>query len=301
MTNGKSRPFTFCNFSHTVLDDYTSYSPITAAKQKILNLNHGSTQILHGIVDVLVERREAVINQIVYPTKFGAELGRANFAISQFRHEDFDAYADDSMSFFAYPVLDSFEPDAQLGGVIASNMFWRLLLSRALPDASGSFVCVIENSYNQTMSYQLDGPNATFLGEGDHHDTAYDHFLSRDDLNKYYEQRFKNPAFSSYTSVPLSADYGHYSIKVYPTSDTEDMFTTNNPWLYTCIVAAVSLFTSLLFAMFVHFVERRQSIVMDRVVESSRKAAETERDLNEFLAHEVRAAQFFFWGKSICC
>ena len=46
--------------------------------------------------------------------------------------------------------------------------------------------------------------------------------------------------------------------------------------------------TSFFFVLFVYFVERRQRIVMDRVVTNAAKAAAAERDLNEYLAHEIR-------------
>jgi signal transduction histidine kinase/CheY-like chemotaxis protein len=54
------------------------------------------------------------------------------------------------------------------------------------------------------------------------------------------------------------------------------------------VFASTFLFTSIVFAVFANVVERRQHIVMEGVVKSAEKAAATERELNEFLAHEVR-------------
>lgn len=266
-----------------------AHSPINGARQKLLNQNFAETRALHGVLPALLAEKGAVVNKAVFPLPSGAENLRANFALSQFRHEDFDVvYATEAFSFFAYPVMDSFAPDAKVAGAIASNMFWRLFFSRALPDEGGSFVCVLENSFNQTLSYRVDGSNAIFLGEGDMHDTQYNSLEARADMNDYHAHHMNNPAMRSYKSLPLNTEYGRYTLRVYPTHETEARFLTSKPWTYTCIVVAVSLFTSVLFATFVYFVERRQGILMARVMENANQRAEAERDLNEFLAHEIR-------------
>ena len=261
------------------------HSPVNGAKQKFLNRNFGNSQILKGAVDFLLETKHAALNRIVYPRPSGAQNMKANFDISQFRHQNFETFADDPVSFFLYPVLDSFAPNAEMVGLLITNMYWRFVFSNVLPDSAGSFLCVVENSFNQTMSYHVNGATAIFLGEGDHHDSKYDDLMAKTDLNEHYAQRRQYPAMRSYTSAPLSTEFGRYVLKVYPTTTTEEIFKTSKPWIYTSIVAAVSIFTSLLFAAFAYYVERRQRIVMDRVVQNAEKAAATERDLNEYLAH----------------
>jgi signal transduction histidine kinase len=56
------------------------------------------------------------------------------------------------------------------------------------------------------------------------------------------------------------------------------------------VAASTFLFTSIVFVVFACVVERRQEIVMEGVLKSAKQAAATERELNEFLAHEVRNA-----------
>jgi signal transduction histidine kinase/CheY-like chemotaxis protein len=262
-------------------------SPVSGARQRQLNLNFANTLAFQGVLGALIEKKEAIINRAIIPIASGQENQRLNFEISQFRHEDFDSYSGEPISFFAYPVLASFEPDARVGGVIASNMFWRLIFSTVLPVSVGSFVCVVENSFNQTLSYIIKGPVAAYLGDGDFHDDTYDDLVASTDMSDY-ARRFRNPAVRSYTSLPLNTEFGKYALRIYPTKETEGLFASNKPWVYTSIVVAVSLFISILFAVFAYFVERRQRIVMTRVVRNAEKTAATERDLNEFLAHEIR-------------
>lgn len=242
-------------------------------------MNFANTRALAGVLQAVLETKEAVINQAALPIPSLAQTMEANFAISQFRHQDFHTFADDAVSFFVYPVMDSFGPDASVGGVLAANMYWRLVFSDSLPSTTGSFVVVLENSFDQTLSYLISGTEAHFLGNGDMHDPKYDNFMTFVDLNSEHARRFSNPTRRSYTEVPLNMDFGRYTLRVYPTAETEEAFQTNNPWLYTFIVVAVALITSIFFAAFVFVVERRQSVVMDRVVRNAEKAAAAERDL----------------------
>jgi len=52
--------------------------------------------------------------------------------------------------------------------------------------------------------------------------------------------------------------------------------------------AAAFVFAAILFVVFTCVVERRQSAMREKVVSNARQAASVERELNEFLSHEVR-------------
>lgn len=53
---------------------------------------------------------------------------KANFEISQYRHEEFDSnFAHDAMSFVAYPIMESFESSTNVAGVLVTNFYWRLI------------------------------------------------------------------------------------------------------------------------------------------------------------------------------
>eukprot|EP00977_Amphora_coffeiformis_P002112 scaffold407_cov168-Amphora_coffeaeformis.AAC.8 len=262
-------------------------SPVSGARQRLLNLNFAKSLVFEGTLQALLEKKEAVINRAALPLPAFVEQMRSNIAVSQYRHEDFDTLSDDAVSYMAYPVMDSFEEDTQVVGVLGSNVFWRMIFARVLPESAGSFVCVLENSFNQTLSYRLDGPNAEYLGAGDFHDESYDYLAAFTDMNDILEGR-RTPVTRSYTSVPLNAEFGKYTLRIYPTKETEDIFITSDPWLYACIVVAVVGITSLLFAAFSYFVERRQRRLTHRVRSNAEKAAAAERELNEYLAHEVR-------------
>jgi signal transduction histidine kinase/ActR/RegA family two-component response regulator len=234
-----------------------------------------------------MESNQAVMGRASVPVTLSErEILRDNLAASQYRH-NIDEYIDAPVTTFAYPVFDSFEDDHQLAGVLITQVDWNLLFADILPPSASGIICILENSFNQTLAYRIDGPDVTYLGEEDSHDTRYDYLEKLADINTYVESQ-AGPETRSYTAVPLNKEFGKYTLRIYPSRDTEELFSSNKPWVYTIVVASTFLFTSIVFIVFAAVVERRQQIVMEGVVKSAEKAAATERELNEFLAHEVR-------------
>jgi hypothetical protein len=58
-------------------------------------------------------------------------------------------------------------------GFTAISIYWRDLLTDLLSPGSNGIVIVFENECNPTFTYQINGPNVTYLGRGDHHDLKY--------------------------------------------------------------------------------------------------------------------------------
>jgi signal transduction histidine kinase/CheY-like chemotaxis protein len=250
-----------------------------------MNLAH--TKALDRLMPALLQSNQAVMGRALVPSpRSGSENFRNNLAVSQYRHK-IEEYRGDPVTMFAYPVFDSFEDDRQLGGVLVTEIYWKLFFANILPPSASGIICILENSFNQTLVYRIDGPDVTYLGEEDSHDTRYDHLERHADINAYVESQ-AGPETRSYTAVPLNKEFGKYTLRIYPSRDTEKHFFSNKPWVYTIVVASTFLFTSIVFVVFAGVVERRQQIVMQGVVKSAEKAAATERELNEFLAHEVR-------------
>ena len=167
----------------------------------------------------------------------------------------------------SYPVFDSFESDRKLAGLLTVNLHWSLYFENVLPPSARGYYAVLENTLNQTFTYRVDGPDVVFLGNGDLHETEFDDMGIVTNVAEYLEER-SSPATSAYKTVSLNADYCAYTIRVYPSSDTEDDFVTNKPVFYTIVVALVFCFTSFVFLMYDLVVQRRQRIVMARALAS---------------------------------
>jgi hypothetical protein len=237
-----------------------------------------------GLLAQMTTEKKAVLRGAAIPIPKMKEGLYANLAISQYR-ENVEDYIDGLSTFLAYPVFDKFGDDQQLAGVLATNIYWKILLSHLLPSSSRGIICVVENSFNQTFAYRIDGAEATYLGQGDPHDPKYDDLELSENVNAYLQMR-ATPQNRAYTTVPIS-DKTQYKIRVYPSQDTEDQFVTNAPIIYTVVVICGFALASILFLLFSYVVERRQYIMIAKVVENAERVASTERELNEFLAHEV--------------
>ncbi|CAB9528965.1 respiration control sensor protein ArcB [Seminavis robusta] len=263
-------------------------SPINPKKQAPLNMNFQNTKLVkQGTLEQMIREKKAIFHPAVVPIPAWRNRLEANLKLSQYRTQ-IDELVDGLSTFLTYPVFDSFDIDnREVAGVLATSVYWKVLFSYLLPANSDGIVCVIESpSFNQTFTYQIDGPEATFLGMGDHHDPQYSDLAVSADVNAFLKSRAR-PQNRAYSTVPLSDDT-QYVLKVYPSAATEAPFTTMQPALFTGLVLVVFAFTSVLFLLFSYVVERRHTMMVENVLEHAQKAADTERELNEFLSHEVR-------------
>jgi len=278
----------------------------------MINMDFDKTLPFEGLVEAMIQDPyKAAIGPASVPIPSTQALVEANIRVSQYRQE-VDHFVHDWSAFLVYPIFDRFRngdddihrsadsssprepeagksplPPAKLVGVLASNIYWKFFFSRLLPQGVRGIICVLENSFNQTFSYRIDGAEATFLGEGDAHHKKFDDMEVSEDISSYLRQR-STPRNRAYTTVPLHEQIGKYRIRVYPSDDMKDEFVTHEPAVYTVVVLSVFVFTATSFLVFSHVVERRQRIMLQTSLDAAEKAAQDERDLNEFIAHEVR-------------
>lgn len=250
-------------------------------------MNFANTQVFEGVLDAVLETKQAILNKAVIVVPNGRDRLRANLAISQFRHEA-EEYVNDPITFFAYPVFTSFKEGSEIGGILATNIYWKQLFADILPPDAEGYICVLKNSYNQSLTYRIDGSQAFYLGDEDHLDIRYDEQIVLTSSVNDFIAHNSNPTTQSYSAVMLSREIGKYTLSVYPSVETRESFSSSNPWFLVAIVTSVFFATSLLFLLFFWVVERRQRLVVDEVVATATRAATTERELNEFLAHECR-------------
>ncbi|CAB9521225.1 respiration control sensor protein ArcB [Seminavis robusta] len=261
-------------------------SPVSGQRQGFLNMNWVHAKVIGpGLLDTMLQEKKAVLRNAAVPIPKMLKLMEGNLRISQYR-EHVEDYIDGLSTFMVYPVFDKFGEDQKLAGVLATNVYWKMLLSHLLPSSSQGIICVVENSFGQEFTYRIDGPEATFLGLGALNDPKYDDLEYSENINAYLQRR-AGPRTRAYTTVPLS-DSTQYTIRVFPSKDTEEMFVTNKPIVYTVVVLVGFALASFLFLLFSWVVEKRQHIMTAKVVDNAEKMTRTEREMQEFLCHEIR-------------
>jgi hypothetical protein len=59
-------------------------------------------------------------------------------------------------------------------GFIGISIYWRDLLTNLLPPGSEGVVIVFENECSLSFSFQVNGPDVEYLGQGDFHERKYE-------------------------------------------------------------------------------------------------------------------------------
>ena len=129
-------------------------------------------------------------------------------------------------------------------GVFAMTFYWRDLIKDILPTDSNGIVVVFENKCGQTFTYQVNGPQTVYLGLGDLHEPQYD---ALEKLSPLVDLDAFSIRARSYTGRPLSDQGCAYTLRVYPSSEMHDIFTSSNPLIFTLVAVAIFVFTSLVF------------------------------------------------------
>jgi hypothetical protein len=128
-----------------------------------------------------------------------------------------------------------------LVAILGLSIFWQDLIEGILPLGNDGLVAVFDNAgCNQTFTFQINGPNATYLGSGDRHEPAYDdHLVCSSSLSGL-------TGFSSvsqvYTGPPLNEDFCPYSLHLYPSKTMEKKFITSNPTIFAFVAVSICEF-----------------------------------------------------------
>jgi hypothetical protein len=131
-----------------------------------------------------------------------------------------------------YPILNSYDvidvkenntynriypEDYEVEAVIVAEFYWHDLMKDILPENSKGMILVTENTCvpDVPFTYQIDGPNVTWIGVGDHHNPKYNQIsLSNDLFNLTMYQ-----GESEYTGVPVDQDDCVYHFFIYPSDE----------------------------------------------------------------------------------
>jgi class 3 adenylate cyclase len=178
------------------------------------------------------------------------------------------------VSDFVYPIVDdtidrakgrhrkgSRATNSSTVGLIAVTLYWRRVIRNILPEGSLGIVMVF-SMCGANFSYRIDGPNATYLGPDDFHDSSYDHLR----VNSSKEFSVRNPLYSG---APVDSQYCDYMLNLYPSNVTEAQYITPDRIIFTVTVIFLFAFTSLVFCIYDITVERRQQSVLTNAVRSS--------------------------------
>eukprot|EP00980_Cylindrotheca_fusiformis_P012967 scaffold3236_cov66-Cylindrotheca_fusiformis.AAC.33 len=169
-----------------------------------------------------------------------------------------------------FQQVDTRAEDRTLVGVVWLQLHWIEYFQNLFVEGVEPLIVVLTSSCPKVdplsrntleevdvLSYEIQGPVATFLGEVDAHDPAYDEYVMTDVFLDLQVDPSKLPEGRCVPKLTLN---------VYPTKIMEDSFFSSKAITYASVVAVIFIFTSLVFLLYDYFVRRRQSKVMDRII-----------------------------------
>ena len=202
--------------------------------------------------DAVVKLREGVM---------GAATA-TNQLVSVFSNADsYTPSQGEPYSSFSHPIFDSFDEEtSRIPAMITGFVRWGTYLAKLLPPSQRGINVVLDtNSCNSTFSWELVGPDAVFLGEGDFHDPKFDEYS----INIEFNVNTNETAIEE-TGICV------FDLYVYPSSTFVQQYTSNTPMIVTIVVAAVFASMILLFFGYDLFQRRRNNKV---IVDAARSNA----------------------------
>jgi class 3 adenylate cyclase len=146
-------------------------------------------------------------------------------------------------------------------GHVVAVIPWGRFFENILQDGHNGVCAVLKESCGNAFTYQIDGPNATFLGAGDLHDPAYD--------NVKRSTEFHGFGGELEGLLEELSDHCEYTISVYPSAQYEEEYETDRAIYSTIVVLLNFVFTSAVFLLYDCFVQRRQRKVNKAAVKSN--------------------------------
>jgi hypothetical protein len=167
------------------------------------------------------------------------------------------SYQDGPVSDLYYPVFKTHaqeeEEEQELGGMLAAYVYWQVYFGNVLPPSANPIMAILENSAGQQFSYLIEGPEATYIGQGDLHDTRYNDLEIATGMGAFLGQE--------QNTDELEEGQCTYRVRVFPTKEMEDAYMTTTPLVFTIILCSTFLLTSLVFVVYDIVVEKRQKKV----------------------------------------
>jgi hypothetical protein len=189
-----------------------------------------------------------------------------------------DANPQEPLVRLVYPIVQSqaslqgfvsSEDKGRVVAIVASSFFWSTLLRGILPSGQDGVVVVINNACGQTFTYELNGGQAVYLGDGDLHDVTFSEFAiyaNFTGLSEYAEQEDVDHYYSGW---PIDEEYCLYNITIYPSETFEAKYRSDDPNIFTYSVILLFLFTSCCFLGYDKLVTARQTKVMQSAAKSN--------------------------------
>jgi len=175
-------------------------------------------------------------------------------------------YTGEPMSTVFVPVVDAFNDDRKTVATILASIQWKTYFDGIFTDAKQTVDVVLSNTCEGDFTYHIRGDTAIFAGNGSLADPKYHNMVVRVDLDLAKNKVVIEP---NTIKLTLNQDLCRYTLRIYPTKETEELYRSTLPLITTLTVAAVFVLATAVFFLYDMMVERRQKVVLDTTQRST--------------------------------
>lgn len=180
------------------------------------------------------------------------------FPISEILGSSIDLEDGKPRSITLQPIFSDFADMSAVVGHYLAVVEWERYFAGVLHDGANGVVVVLRNSCNKAYTFVVHGHEATFIGEGDLHDSSYDKYKKSAKL------------FDPAEGIRSQEDeHCFYGVDIFPSDVLKDEYTSADPIIYMAIVFAIMIGTGLAFFLYETLVQRRQQQVLDKVARTN--------------------------------
>jgi hypothetical protein len=215
-------------------------SPVPPDKS-IVNYNLFEHDFVKKLAHHVDTRKNAALSHVVDMTElFGTSFGHLG---------------ETPESLLLQPIFEDFGEDAKIVAHFAAVLEWDLYFKNILHTGADGIILVVKDTCNEEFSFEINGPEVTFLGDGDFHDNRYDHMVRTTRF-----AAFKNDGDEQLLEAEGACKFYLY---IYPSDKMHGAYTTNAAALSTMAVVLIFFFTALVFVLYDRMVQLRQEKVMN--------------------------------------
>lgn len=244
----------------------TSESPPMRAYGPLFNLNIGSLGTVELMVQGLVKLKyETLVTSIQPYSALPAEDHKYFHQNLDYdgRVIEVDEVVDHPHSFMYHPIYERVHDyDSRIVAQVNAAVAWDASMRHLLPETVHGIHCVIRNNCDQVFTYEVNGPNAMFLGREDVHNPKYDDMMVQVELDMH-----THPDFAT------TPHHCQYTVYIYPTDTFRNDYTTHLPLFFTLVVASSFSFVALVFFLYDFRVQRRNEQLADNAAKSNKLVA----------------------------
>ena len=259
---------------------YAPFWQVTPIVAKQINYNLFDINEFSTLVDTIFETHLPVLSNAQWVVKPNGQLNELYWPQSFLAAPIFDTFLYDnddvdneSENVDVDTVKEEEEDTRNVVAIFSAVIPWHSYFTNVIPEESfiGGIYAVISNTCNQQFTYLVEGPNVTYLGPGDLHDTKFTSLGISSEFNKFSVTSDDDETTSqeSNSRGATKQKTCAYTMSMYPTSEFRDEFDEGVPFFYTLFVVLIFLATSLVFVLYDCLVQHRQSKVVKAAARSA--------------------------------